>query len=108
MALGGMRMTLWQVWLAGLGTATLMMVLVWVGSVRTQDASLVDRVWGLAFVVLNVLAQLGMSYQHQSGVARAAILIGAGLAIRSNPDGHSLLLGSNSTFTVNPAVYSAA
>lgn len=52
MVLEGMRMTLWQVWLAGLGTATLMMVLVWVGSVRTQDASLVDRVWGLAFVVL--------------------------------------------------------
>lgn len=45
-------MTLWQVWLAGLGTATVMMVLMWTGSVVTRDASLVDRVWGLAFVVL--------------------------------------------------------
>jgi len=31
---------------------SLLMVVTWVGSVVTRDASLVDRVWGLAFVVL--------------------------------------------------------
>lgn len=45
-------MALWQVWLSGLGTAAVLMVVVWVGSVVRTDASLVDRVWGLAFVVL--------------------------------------------------------
>lgn len=45
-------MALWQVWLSGLGTATVLMVVVWVGSAARTDASLVDRVWGLAFVVL--------------------------------------------------------
>jgi steroid 5-alpha reductase family enzyme len=45
-------MTLWQVWLAGLATASIMMLVMWGASVPTRDASLVDRVWGLAFVVL--------------------------------------------------------
>jgi steroid 5-alpha reductase family enzyme len=45
-------MALWQVWLAGLATASVMMLIMWVASVPTRDASLVDRVWGLAFVVL--------------------------------------------------------
>ncbi len=45
-------MALWQVWLAGLATASVMMVLTWVASVVQRDASLVDRVWGMAFVVL--------------------------------------------------------
>ncbi len=44
-------MAMWQIWLAGLGTVSVMMVLTWVVSVIRQDASLVDRVWGLAFVV---------------------------------------------------------
>jgi steroid 5-alpha reductase family enzyme len=45
-------MVLWQVWLVGLAAASVLMVLTWVASVVRQDASLVDRVWGLAFVVL--------------------------------------------------------
>lgn len=45
-------MALWQVWLSGLAAASVLMVVVWVGSVARTDASLVDRVWGLAFVVL--------------------------------------------------------
>ncbi len=45
-------MELWQVWLAGLATASVLMLVMWVASVPTRDASLVDRVWGLAFVVL--------------------------------------------------------
>jgi steroid 5-alpha reductase family enzyme len=45
-------MGLWEVWLVGLGTASVLMVVMWVASVVTRDASLVDRVWGLAFVVL--------------------------------------------------------
>lgn len=44
-------MATWQVWLSGLGTVTAMMVATWVASVVRRDASLVDRVWGLAFVV---------------------------------------------------------
>jgi steroid 5-alpha reductase family enzyme len=45
-------MALWQVWLAGLATAAVLMIIIWIASVPTRDASLVDRVWGLAFVVL--------------------------------------------------------
>jgi steroid 5-alpha reductase family enzyme len=45
-------MTLWQLWLVGLASASALMVIMWVASVTTRDASLVDRVWGLAFVVL--------------------------------------------------------
>jgi len=45
-------MPLWQVWLAGLAAASGLMVLTWVASLVRRDASLVDRVWGLAFVVL--------------------------------------------------------
>jgi steroid 5-alpha reductase family enzyme len=45
-------MALWQIWLFGLGTGAALMVLTWVASVVQEDASLVDRVWGLAFVVL--------------------------------------------------------
>ncbi len=44
-------MAMWQVWLVGLGTVSAMMVLTWIASVVRKDASLVDRVWGLAFVV---------------------------------------------------------
>lgn len=44
-------MAMWQVWLVGLGTVSVMMVLVWAVSLVRKDASLVDRVWGLAFVV---------------------------------------------------------
>lgn len=44
-------MAIWQVWLAGLGAVLALMTAVWVASVVRRDASLVDRVWGLAFVV---------------------------------------------------------
>jgi len=45
-------MTLIEVWLTGLAAGSVLMVLTWLASVPTRDASLVDRVWGLAFVVL--------------------------------------------------------
>jgi steroid 5-alpha reductase family enzyme len=45
-------MSLAQVWLTGLLSGSALMVVTWVASVVTKDASLVDRVWGLAFVVL--------------------------------------------------------
>jgi steroid 5-alpha reductase family enzyme len=45
-------MTLLQVWLSGLGAASALMVLTWIASLVRRDASLVDRVWGLSFVVL--------------------------------------------------------
>ncbi len=45
-------MTLWQLWLGGLATASVLMIVMWFASIVTRDASLVDRVWGLAFVVL--------------------------------------------------------
>jgi steroid 5-alpha reductase family enzyme len=41
----------WQIWLTGLGAIWVMMVVTWVVSLVRKDASLVDRVWGLAFVV---------------------------------------------------------
>lgn len=44
-------MDTWQIWLAGLGAVSAMMVTVWVVSLLRRDASIVDRVWGLAFVV---------------------------------------------------------
>jgi steroid 5-alpha reductase family enzyme len=40
------------IWLTGLAAAAALMSVVWVASVVRRDASLVDRVWGLAFVVL--------------------------------------------------------
>jgi steroid 5-alpha reductase family enzyme len=42
---------MWQVWLTGLGTIMALMVATWVVSVVRRDASIVDRVWGLTFVV---------------------------------------------------------
>jgi steroid 5-alpha reductase family enzyme len=45
-------MTLLQVWLSGLAAAAGLMLLTWLASLVRRDASLVDRVWGLAFVVL--------------------------------------------------------
>jgi steroid 5-alpha reductase family enzyme len=42
----------WQIWLAGLGSVMAMMLATWVASLVRRDASLVDRVWGLGFVVL--------------------------------------------------------
>ncbi|MEX2549480.1 MAG: DUF1295 domain-containing protein [Nitriliruptoraceae bacterium] len=44
-------MATWQVWLVGLATVSTMMMLTWIVSVIRRDASLVDRVWGLGFVV---------------------------------------------------------
>jgi steroid 5-alpha reductase family enzyme len=41
----------WQVWVVGLGTITLLVVATWVVSLVRRDASIVDRVWGLTFVV---------------------------------------------------------
>ncbi|MCC5947111.1 MAG: DUF1295 domain-containing protein [Nitriliruptoraceae bacterium] len=45
-------MAMWQIWLVGLGAALALMTVTWVASVIQRDASLVDRVWGLAFVVV--------------------------------------------------------
>jgi steroid 5-alpha reductase family enzyme len=42
----------WQVWLWGLVVVQALMVAVWAVSVARTDASLVDRFWGVAFVVL--------------------------------------------------------
>lgn len=41
----------WIVAAGGLGAVLVMMTALWAASVRRQDASLVDRVWGMAFVV---------------------------------------------------------
>jgi len=43
---------LWSAWLGGLPIALVLMAAVWVASVPTRDASLVDRFWGLGFVLL--------------------------------------------------------
>lgn len=53
-------MTVWQIWLAGAAAAVALMTATWIASVIRRDASLVDRVWGLGFVVLAaVWAALG-------------------------------------------------
>lgn len=53
-------MAVWELWLWGLPAALALMTLTWAVSVPRRDASLVDRVWGLAFVVLAVVyATLG-------------------------------------------------
>jgi steroid 5-alpha reductase family enzyme len=44
-------MTMGLVWLAGLGAVLALMALAWLASLVRRDVSLVDRVWGLAFVV---------------------------------------------------------
>ncbi len=44
-------MAWWQIWLTGLGTVSVVMIVCWVASLIQRDASLVDRVWGVAFVV---------------------------------------------------------
>jgi steroid 5-alpha reductase family enzyme len=64
-------MPLWQVWLVGLATASGLMVVTWVASLVRRDASLVDRVWGLAFVVL------GWTYWLAGGVgtSRATLVL---------------------------------
>lgn len=45
-------MATWQVWGGGLLAVLVLMTSTWAISVPRRDASLVDRVWGLAFVVL--------------------------------------------------------
>lgn len=45
-------MAAWQVALWGLAAVQTVLTLVWVGSLVRRDASLVDRFWGLLFVVL--------------------------------------------------------
>lgn len=42
---------MWQVWVAGLVAVLVLMTVTWVVSLLRRDVSLVDRVWGLAFVV---------------------------------------------------------
>jgi steroid 5-alpha reductase family enzyme len=46
---------IWQVWAGGLAAVLILMTLTWAVSVVRHDVSLVDRVWGLAFVVLAVV-----------------------------------------------------
>jgi steroid 5-alpha reductase family enzyme len=62
---------LWQVWLTGLGAVTALMVLTWVASVARRDASLVDRVWGLGFVVAAVDLRGGRRRPHRAWLAGA-------------------------------------
>jgi steroid 5-alpha reductase family enzyme len=46
---------IWQVWAGGLAAVLVLMTLTWAVSVVRHDVSLVDRVWGLSFVVLAVV-----------------------------------------------------
>lgn len=43
---------MWQIWLGGLLSALVLMTATWAISVPRRDVSIVDRVWGPAFVVL--------------------------------------------------------
>jgi steroid 5-alpha reductase family enzyme len=63
---------IWQVWAGGLAAVLILMTLTWAVSVVRHDVSLVDRVWGLAFVVLAVVyAVLG----DGSGPRTALVLV---------------------------------
>ncbi|WP_238444541.1 DUF1295 domain-containing protein [Salsipaludibacter albus] len=44
-------MSFWLAWLTALGTTVAFATLVWIASVVRHDVSLVDRVWGMFFVV---------------------------------------------------------
>lgn len=44
-------MTIWQIWLTGLVSILALLLVTWVISVVRRDASVVDRVWGLTFVI---------------------------------------------------------
>lgn len=48
-------MAVWQVWAGGLAAVLVLMTLTWAVAVLRHDVSLVDRVWGLSFVVLAVV-----------------------------------------------------
>lgn len=48
-------MAIWQVWAGGLLAVWIVMTVTWAVSVVRHDVSLVDRVWGLSFVVLAVV-----------------------------------------------------
>lgn len=48
-------MAVWQVWAGGMAAVLVLMTLAWGASVVRHDVSLVDRVWGLSFVVLAVV-----------------------------------------------------
>jgi steroid 5-alpha reductase family enzyme len=65
-----------QIWLAGLGAVAGLMVLTWAASVARRDASLVDRVWGLGFVVAAwVYAALGDGPDTRGWLMLAAVTI---------------------------------
>ena len=69
-------MATWQIWLAGLGGVLALMLATWVASVVRRDASLVDRVWGLGFVVLvAVYALLGDGASARSWLVVALVSI---------------------------------
>lgn len=62
-------MAIWQVWAGGLAAVLVLMTVTWGISVVRHDASLVDRVWGLSFVVLAVVyAVLGDGAAPRTGL----------------------------------------
>ncbi len=69
-------MAIWQVWAGGLLAVLVMMTGVWAISVVRRDASLVDRVWGLAFVVAAwTYAALGDGAGPRTGLILALVTV---------------------------------
>jgi steroid 5-alpha reductase family enzyme len=70
------RVALWQVWLAGLVGTLVLMTVTWAVSVVRHDVSLVDRVWGLSFVIAAVVyAVLGDGATPRTVVVVALVAI---------------------------------
>jgi steroid 5-alpha reductase family enzyme len=67
---------IWQVWAGGLLAVLVLMTATWAVSVVRHDASLVDRVWGLSFVVAAITyAVLGDGAAPRTGLVLALVTI---------------------------------
>jgi steroid 5-alpha reductase family enzyme len=67
---------IWQVWAGGLVAVLVLMTVTWLISVVRHDASIVDRVWGLSFVVLAaVYAVLGDGAGPRTGLVLVLVTI---------------------------------
>lgn len=74
--MGRETMSVWLVWLAGAAAVAVVMLATWVVSTRRRDVSLVDRVWGLAFIVAAVVyAALGDGAPHRTALVLTVVVV---------------------------------
>lgn len=69
-------MSVWTVWAAGIAGIALLMVMTWLVSLVRRDVSLVDRVWGVAFIVAAVIyALLGDGAPHRTALVLTLVTV---------------------------------